>query len=127
MSNKLVGQFIRYAFVGGLGAIVEWVVLAILLSFQIHYLVGVSISLIIAATVNYALSAKFVFIRGKHSFKKEATLLYAVTAMGFFLNLLLMYILVEKFEILVMPAKIATTGIVFFWNFIARKIWVFME
>jgi putative flippase GtrA len=66
-----------------------------------------------------------VFVRGRHPAHKELILLYAVSAIGLFLNLLLMSLFVGVFAMQKMPSKIAATGIIFFWNFGARKMWVF--
>ncbi|MGC1454651.1 MAG: GtrA family protein [Nitrospirota bacterium] len=119
-------QLIKYVGVGGTAALVEWTSFALLIkAARVHYLAAATISFVLATAVNYVLSVLFVFIRGRHPAHKELILLYAVSAIGLFLNLLLMSIFVGVFAMQAMPSKIAATGIIFFWNFGARKMWVF--
>ncbi len=126
MTRKTSIQLIRYVGVGGTAAIVEWMSFALLIGpARIHYLIAVTVSFIVATAVNYVLSVRFVFARGKYPAHKELFLLYLVSAIGLFINLLLMSLFVGYLSIIAIPAKIAATGIVFFWNFGARKMWVF--
>jgi putative flippase GtrA len=86
-----------------------------------HYLAAVTVSFVLATAVNYLLSALFVFVRGRHPAHKELLLLYAVSVIGLFMNMLLMLLFVGLFAMQKMPSKIAATGIIFFWNIGARK------
>jgi putative flippase GtrA len=126
MARKISIQLIKYAGVGGVAALIEWTGFALLIGpARFHYLVAVAISFIIATAVNYVLSSRFVFVRGRHPAHKELMLLYLVSALGLIMNLLLMTLFVGQLSIPAMPAKMASTGIVFIWNFSSRKIWVF--
>jgi putative flippase GtrA len=126
MTRKISIQLIKYVGVGGSAAIVEWTSFALLVGpVRLHYLVAVTISFFTATAVNYVLSARYVFVRGRHPAHKELMLLYLVSAIGLIMNLLLMTLFVGHLSISIMPAKIASTGIVFIWNFSSRKIWVF--
>ncbi len=117
---------IRYVGVGGTAALVEWMSFAFLIGPpQLHYLAAAAASFIVATAVNYVLSTRFVFVRGRHPAHKELFLLYLVSAIGLVINLLLMSFFVGRLSFSAMPAKITATGIVFFWNFGARKFWVF--
>ncbi len=126
MTKKTSIQLVKYVGVGGAAALVEWSGFALLIGFaQLHYQVAVTVSFIAATAVNYVLSARFVFVRGRHPAERELFLLYLVSAVGLALNLLFMLFFVGRLSIPAMPAKIASTGMVFFWNFGARKMWVF--
>ncbi len=119
-------QLVKYVGVGGSAALVEWSSFALLIGFaQLHYQAAVTVSFIVATAVNYVLSARFVFVRGRHPAHRELFLLYLVSAIGLALNLFFMLFFVGHLSLPAMPAKIASTGIVFFWNFSARKMWVF--
>ena len=119
-------QLVKYVGVGGSAALVEWSSFALLIGpAHLHYLAAVAVSFLGATAVNYVLSARFVFVRGRHPAHKELFLLYLVSAIGLVLNLILMSFFVGYLSIHAMPAKIASTGIVFFWNFGSRKMWVF--
>ncbi len=126
MTIRTSVQLIKYVGVGGTAALVEWTSFALLIgAARLHYLAAVSVSFTIATAVNYLLSVLFVFVRGRYPAHKELILLYLVSAIGLILNLLLMSLFVGLFALPVMPSKIAATGIIFFWNFGARKMWVF--
>jgi putative flippase GtrA len=60
---------------------------------------------------------------------KELILVFLVSAAGLLLNLLLMYLFVTVLgldtHIQKTMSKIAATGIVFFWNFLSRKYWIY--
>ncbi len=126
MIKRTSVQLIQYVGVGGTAALVEWTSFALLVgAARIHYLAAVIISFIAATAVNYVLCTRFVFVRGRHPAHKELVLLYLVSAIGLMLNLLLMALFVGLWSMPAVPAKITATGIVFFWNFGARKLWVF--
>lgn len=119
-------QLLKYVGVGGTAALVEWSSFALLIRHaHLHYLTAVTVSFLAATAVNYVLSARFVFVRGRHPAHRELFLLYLVSAIGLVLNLLLMSFFVGYLSIHALPAKIASTGTVFFWNFGSRKMWVF--
>jgi putative flippase GtrA len=126
MTKRSSIQLVKYVGVGGSAALVEWSSFALLIGpAQLHYLAAVTVSFLTATAVNYVLSARFVFVRGRHPAHKELFLLYLVSAIGLVLNLLFMSFFVGHLSIHAMPAKIASTGMVFFWNFGSRKLWVF--
>jgi putative flippase GtrA len=126
MTKRTSIQLLKYVGVGGSAALVEWSCFALLIGLaQLYYLAAAAVSFLISTAVNYVLSARFVFVRGRHPAHRELFLLYLVSAIGLLLNLLFMTFFVEYLSIHAMPAKIASTGMVFFWNFGARKLWVF--
>jgi len=116
----------KYVFAGGTAALVEWSCFGISIGVaHLHYLAAVMLSFVLATGVNYILSSRFVFSSGRHPAHKEIVLLYVVSAVGLVSNLLLMSFFVGVLSVPAMPAKIASTGIIFVWNFTARKIWIF--
>jgi putative flippase GtrA len=126
MTKRTSIQLVKYVGVGGSAALVEWSSFALLIgAAQLHYLAAVAMSFFAATAVNYVLCSRFVFVRGRHPAHRELFLIYLVSAIGLALNLLLMSFFVGYLSIHAMPAKIASTGMVFFWNFGSRKVWVF--
>jgi putative flippase GtrA len=119
-------QLIKYGGVGGVAAIVEWTSFGMLIgAAHVFYLTAVVLSFILATATNYLLSSRLVFVRGRHSPFKEVLLLYLVSAAGLLFNLILMSLLVGLLGMHAMLAKVMSTGLVFFWNYGARKMWVF--
>lgn len=60
---------------------------------------------------------------------KEAVLVFAASAIGLVFNLLLMVLFVDVIgmnsNLLKTVAKVLATGIVFIWNFLSRKFWIY--
>ena len=120
-------KIIKYAFVGGVAAVVDislFVIFAKILEF--NYLFVGFVTFLLATLVNYVLSIRFVFQSGsKHSKRKEVLLVYTVSAVGLGLNLLVLFVSHEIFLIELTVSKLISTGIVFFWNYLGRKHFIF--
>lgn len=120
-------KIIKYAFVGGCAAIVDvglFFIFAKYLGFN-YLLVGLC-TFLIGTLVNYLLSIRIVFQSGaQHKKKKEVLLVYLVSSIGLGLNLLILYICHDGMNIDVGVSKLIATGLVFFWNYLARKKFIF--
>ena len=120
-------KIIKYAFVGGCAAVVD-VGLFILFTkwFGFNYLFVGFCTFLIGTLVNYLLSIRFVFVSGaQHKKRKEVFLVYFVSSIGLVLNLFILYLCHDIFSIDVAVSKIISTGMVFFWNYLSRKKFVF--
>ena len=126
-------QFISYFCVGGLAAIVEWVMFFLFSSvFKIEYLIATILAFIFSTTANWLLGKLMTFKDSKKyegKAAKEGLLIFAVSGIGLLFNLLLMYIFVDiiglNTDLLMTASKIMATGIVFIWNFLIRKFWIY--
>ena len=88
----------------------------------IHYLVAAAMSFGIGVVVNYTLSVRWVFANRKFSNRHAEFIIFlAICATGLGLNLVIIAGLVQIHGIDYRFAKIVSTIVVFFWNFIARK------
>ena len=123
---KELKKFISYFFVGGMAAIVEWVTFAVSNIF-LNYTISTIIAFVLATSANYILGKMLTFKNYKQS-KKDVVGVFIVSGIGLVLNLIFMYILIDviglKYE---MIAKIISTGLVFIWNYISRRIFVYKE
>ena len=126
-------QFISYFFVGGVAAIVEWVMFFIFANvLQINYFVSTVIAFIFSTTANWILGRITTF-KDNNTYKdkkaKEAFLVFIVSAIGLLFNLILMYLFVTVMgfdsSLGKTLSKIAATGIVFIWNFLIRKLVIY--
>lgn len=132
--NKVnIKQFISYFFVGGVAAIVEWVMFFIFANvLQINYFVSTVIAFIFSTTANWILGRITTF-KDNNTYKdkkaKEAFLVFVVSAIGLLFNLILMYLFVTVMgfdsSLGKTLSKIAATGIVFIWNFLIRKLVIY--
>lgn len=129
----IVRQFISYFFVGGVAAIVEWLLFALFANLlDIHYIAATCLAFVFSTTVNWILGRLWTFKGNKAYANKKARevfLVFAVSAVGLLLNMGLMFIFVTLLglntDMLKTLSKIAATGIVFFWNFLIRKLVIY--
>lgn len=133
LSKANIKQFISYFFVGGVAAIVEWVMFFIFANvLQINYFVSTVIAFIFSTTANWILGRITTF-KDNNTYKdkkaKEAFLVFVVSAIGLLFNLILMYLFVTVMgfdsSLGKTLSKIAATGIVFIWNFLIRKLVIY--
>ena len=121
--NDELKKFISYFFVGGFCAIVEWVTFYISNIF-FNYVISTIIAFIIATTVNYFLGVKYTF-KDKNN-KKDFIKVFIVSGIGLLFNIIFMYIFVEIIKIsLNIISKILSTGLVFIWNYISRRLFIY--
>lgn len=132
--KKNIKQFFSYFCVGGISALVEWTLFYLFEYFwNLQYLIAVFISFIFSTTVNYFLGRIFAFKATFYEKKKlqEFLFVFGVSALGLLFNFILMYILVDLVGmntiVLKTVAKICSTGIVFLWNFMSRKFFIYKE
>jgi len=128
-------QFLSYFCVGGVSALVEWTVFALLLYLlDMSYPIATVLAFIVSTTTNWYLGRTFTFKDSK-AYKgksvKEYLLVFLVSAIGLGFNILLMYFFVDVLGMdTKMPqteAKVMSTGIVFIWNFLSRKFLIYKE
>lgn len=118
-------KFISYFVVGGCAALIEWITFYVS-DIYFHYTLSTIISFLIATYGNYVLGKSISF---KNYKKKNTDILfvYIVSGIGLLFNILLMYIFVDKLLLNSMISKIIATGIVFFWNYVSRRIFIYKD
>lgn len=123
----IVRQLIEYGLVGGIAALAEWVSYFFFASvLNYHYILATVLSFLIATFINWLVGHYTMFrYAAKSGMAGEIIGVYIVSGVGLFLNVLFMYILVSKMAISGVFSKIVSTGLVFIWNFISRKIFVY--
>ena len=118
---------IRYFLVGGTAALVDFLGFALLnVLIGIHWFYAALLSFVLATIVNYLLSIRFVFSSGSRFGKRsEIGLVFLVSGLGLGFNQLIMWLLINGLALLPVMAKLVATGCVFFWNYSARRYWIF--
>ncbi|MGM9551287.1 MAG: GtrA family protein [Clostridia bacterium] len=116
-------QFFRYAFVGAIATIADWAVFYIASTVGVFYMISGVLAFTLGLLVNFLLSKKFVFSGEgtRHSVKEEFAVYAIVGLIGLCLTEIIIYVLTEKVKMYFMIPKIIATGVVFVWNFAARK------
>ena len=128
MNEKTIKQFASYLVVGGMATVVEWMGFFILNQLLgIQYLISTTIAFCISTQANLVLGRKMTFKEACQNggSLKEVISIYAASIIGLMMNLALMYLMVSKMNIPAGLSKIIATGIVFFWNFLIRKLAIY--
>lgn len=137
VASNVVGQFMKFAVVGGISTLVDWG-LAYALKYGVH-LGGSSaaavpaikaISTTVAACNSFILNRRWTFqIRGKEHRASHAQKFVIVTVIGLLLNTGITTVMYQ-----VLPgsdrrrfiiAMAVATAVVMFWNFLGQKHWAF--
>lgn len=120
-------QLIRYGFVGGFAFLADYGSLYLLTDVVgLHYLWSAAFAFSIGLTVNYLLSISYVFNASrKAKLWVEFTVFLVIGVIGLGLNELIMWCGCEWIGLHYMIVKLISTGVVFFWNFLARKFILF--
>lgn len=85
------------------------------------------LSFILVSLINYLLSIRFVFLRGKFTVLKEMFFFYIIAILSLIADSLLLIYLVDKIEIWYVFAKFITVFTVSFVSFGLKKFWVFKK
>ena len=117
----------RYFAVGGIAACTDislFFVFAKLMGF--NYLWVAAFSFLVGTLVNYALSIRFVFDSGKkYNRRTELVLVYLISLTGLLLHQVALLFFVESLLFGLLTAKFMATGLVFSWNYLMRRSFVF--
>lgn len=120
-----IKQLFLYLLVGAVATAAEWIIFHLLdEKASFHYMAATALAFIISTFVNWAVGKMLLFRSGNGIFK-ELLQIYMTSVAGLLMNLLIMFVLVEKFSMGEMISKMAATGIVFFWNFLIRKLVIY--
>jgi putative flippase GtrA len=120
-------QVARFIIAGGstasLDFILYWFIVQVI---GWHYILAVTISFVVASTVNYYLSIIWVFFNGKFkSLMSEYLVFLFFTALGLLLNYIILYVGIELLKINSLNARILSIVIVTIFNFVTKKFIVF--
>jgi putative flippase GtrA len=120
-------QFLRYGFVSTAALAVDFGGLVILKEYgHLNYLIAASMSFLAGLVVNYLLSAFWVFHSSKLLNKRYEFILFSVIGLiGLGLTDLILWVLTSGFGLYYVLSKVIATVIVYFWNFGARKKYIF--
>lgn len=119
-------QIIKFAVAGAIGAGIEISLFILLVDFVgLYYLTANLFAIIVAVIVNYIISLKWVFDPGRYSRGVEFAVFMAVSFFALLLNQLLMWLMVDSWELQTTLSKVLAIGAVAVFNFVAKKFFVF--
>lgn len=122
MQRERLCELLRFAVVGVVSGVVDYGLLYICTErLRIHYLYSAAFSFTVAVIFNYWLCVVFVFKGAGKQTKRQATMFIISSIVGLGINQGGMWLLVEKFDIYYMLAKICSTVVVVFWNYVMKR------
>jgi putative flippase GtrA len=122
-SEKLTEQLVKYLGVAVVALGVDYSTRFIYNGImKIEYLVAAAIGFSLGLVVNYLLSMVFVFKTTGKGWIYEFSVFLVTGVIGLGLTELFNYLFVYIFSIKVSISTVVTTGIVFFFNFFARRV-----
>lgn len=81
-------------------------------------------SFLVGAVVNYGLNYRFTF-RSNKPHRETALKFFAIALTGMVLNGVIMHVAINLLNWHYLPGQLVATGLVFFWNFFANRVWTF--
>ena len=126
-SKNTYVQFFRYGFVATVSLAVDFGLLVYLKEVdKVNYLLAATISFTFGLITNYLLSVLWVFHSSKLVSKKHEVLIFGLIGLvGLGITDLILWVLTSGFGVYYVLSKIVATSIVYFWNFGARKKYIF--
>ena len=117
----------KYAIIGGLCTVADFTVfLSLTELLKIHYLIASTISFSIAVFLNYYLCINFLFTAGiRFSKTIEIVSFFAISLIGLLIHQVILFSAVDLAELGLIVSKVIATGVVFSWNYLGRKWFVF--
>ena len=121
--NRLVNKILKFAIVGGIATIIDFVFLYVFKElFNFNVILANTLSFIISVTYNYIASIVWVFDINKEKNKKIQFILFILFSIfGLVLNNIILYILTDIFNMYYLISKVVATLFVMIFNFITRK------
>jgi len=127
VSNERIKRLMSYFVVGLLATLVEWGSFWILdYALGIQYLIATIIAMIISTFSNWLFGRLLTFRNAeKGNTLLEIGKIYITSFAGIGLNVLLMWIMVDKCTMNEMLSKVIATGFVFFYNYFIRTLYIY--
>lgn len=124
---SVLGQFIRFAGVGGMCTGLQYLILVLLVTFlDIHPVAASTAGYILSALLNYQLNRVYTFRSGAahlHALPR----FFAIALVGLVLNAAVLGFMVSVLGLFYMLGQIVATVVTLFWNFIANRTWTFAK
>lgn len=126
-SDNTLVQLLRYTIVGGIAFLFDFGTLILLTEYlNVYYLISAAFAFMVGLTINYTLSIAWVFEKRTVKSKNlEFFIFLLIGAIGLGLNEFLIWLFTEILKFHYLFSKILSTTLVFFWNFVSRKIALF--
>lgn len=125
-SAGLVGKLVGYGAVGLVGTLCHYMALLVLVEVVgAAVLVSTAVGFVLGAVVNHELNRRYVFKETGKRYSETVVRFMTIAALGFCMNMLIMYLLNTLLLVHYLAAQILATGVVFLASFVLNKSWTF--
>lgn len=124
MTNKWI-SFIKFALVGVLNTLIDFVVYALLTTIGVNYILAQWISYSAGILNSYVMNRKWTFERKEKSSKREVISFVIVNLITLSLTSFLLTVLYNKWGVALLLSKLLITIVSVGINFIGTKLFVF--
>lgn len=126
--RHVVRQFIKFCVVGGINTVIDFGLYYLLTRhtayFAGHFILATTLTFGLAVTSSFCLNTFWTFRAGGDGWQKRAPQFLAVALTGMAFNDMALYAVVAAGGH-DMVGKVAATGLVTMWNFLAHRYWTF--
>ena len=128
MSEKILEliRIIKFGIIGISNTLINWIIFFLLNLLGVNYIVANIIAYSLATINSYIWNSKWVF---KYNNEKLVSSLkfVIVNLVGLILNTIILFILVDMFNINKIISLVMATGVVMIINYISNRLWVFKQ
>ncbi|MEI8377448.1 MAG: GtrA family protein [bacterium] len=125
--ERLLREYYRYIIVGLLITALDFSMLTVQVEFfNIYYLLAVGLSFSLASVLHYYLSANWIFVQSTAPKNLQSFFIFFIIGVtGLCILEGLMFFFVEIIDLHYLFAKVFATGIIFSFNFLAKRFLLF--
>lgn len=128
LMTKDIREFVRYCIVGFLATVIDFTVLILLVEkFKLGVIVSATISFLSAATIVFFLHKYWVFNNHIGCIQLQYLKYLIIVTIGLLFNTAGMFYFYRILGLWYLVAKVFTTSIVVFWNYLGNKYWSFRQ
>lgn len=118
-------QFLRFAGVGIIGTICQYLTLITLVTvFRVNAVLASTLGFVLGGIVNYYLNYHYTF-HSKKGHQETSAKFFTVAVLGLAMNGGMMHLGTEIFSVHYIVAQVVATGVVLIWNFLGNRLWTF--
>lgn len=124
-----ISPLLLYFLVGGCASIVEWLCFFLLhIILCLHYQIATIIAIVFSTFSNWGFGRLFLFKRKENvGLIVEIGKIYLASIVGLVFNMVLMWLFIDKFMLNEMISKIIATGVVFVYNYLIRRLYIYKK
>lgn len=119
---------VRYFLFAGTATVIDISLLFILTEFaNLYYMLSAGIAYFAGMITNFVLNKFLNFETAEKNYTKQFSKFFVIAIIGLGLNQLIIYFLVETFDLWYMIARLISLFVVFSWSYLGNKYFTFKE